>query len=152
MSLIKNRQKVVKVQYLQQYHVIELTYDDYMAIGCLAQVENPKAPVWHEKKRYPKFYVLPCPKSMSHSYFSEIFASKPKGDCLILDNSKTYSHFSHRICGDCFDKKVSHSLGSLDCYCKGLDKQPESNHTKRQKEKKNKEVQLAKKHKVGTVF
>lgn len=146
-----NRQRVVQVTYIHRYNVIELTYDDvYQAIGCLAQVENPKAHPWHEKTRYLTFYVLPCPKSMRYEYFSSIFASKPQSNCPMLENSKTYSHFSHRICEDCFNELVSQSSGSLDCYCLALGgQQPESNHTKKLKGKPLKQIALSKKEKVG---
>ncbi|KAG0602758.1 hypothetical protein M758_10G038400 [Ceratodon purpureus] len=143
-----NRQRVVQVKYLHQHHAIEITYDDvYQAIGCLAQVENPKAHPWHEKVRYLRFYVLPCSKSMKYEYFASIFDAKPEDPCPLLANSKTYSHFSHRICEDCFKGLVS--SGRLDCYCVGLDGQPESNHTKKQKGKQLKQIVGGKREKAG---
>jgi len=105
----KQRQQVLKVQYLTSKNVIELTFDEGQGVGCKNQ--------GHAKVRFPKLYVIPCPKTLKCAYFKTIFEEKPYDDieievCL---KQQYFIHYCHKICSSCLDNLYVQNSTHIQC-------------------------------------
>ena len=89
-------QQVVKLQLIESYNVIELTYDCKKGRSCKT--------IGHTQRQFNKLYVIPCIKTFDSPCFKDLFNTISfNKELVVFEKQQYYSNYCHKFCEQCLE-------------------------------------------------